>query len=351
MTAARVLALALLAAPALAGRPITPPAPEFPGDLAWINAKPLSLAQLRGRKATVVAFLNLASINSVRAMPALRGWFDRYWAHDLMVIGVITPELEIQRDPRWAKAELARFGTDFPVVLDRDREIWKAYRNEGWPALYLIDAKGRIAFDRLGEGGYREFEKEIRRQLGRFHAEDKLPAPLDLADPPSRDCGPATGEIVLGARKGATPPLDLNRDLNRPSLIVSARQGEVAFAGRWDQERDGLRLEQDNPERLFFLRVVYEGAQALGFLSPPAGKPVRVMLRQDDLWLRPDHAGADVAFDADGRSYVLVDSPRLYDLTRGPAGAAHELTLYPGARGAAVRGFSFADSCVVTRVR
>ncbi|MDX6768281.1 MAG: redoxin domain-containing protein [Elusimicrobiota bacterium] len=348
---AALLAL-LLAAPAAADRPIKPAAPEFPPDAAWLNAKPLSLARLRGRKVVAVAFLNLASINSVRAMPALRGWYDRYWGHDLMVIGVFTPDLEVQRDPRWAKAQMALFKADFPVVLDKDRRIWKAYANEGWPALYLVDAKGRIAFDRLGEGGYREFEAELRKELGAFHSEKDLPPALELPDAPSRDCGAATAEVTLGARKGAAKPLALDKDFSiRSAIIVGSRQGEVALRGRWDEEGDGLRLEQANRDQGAFIRVVYQGAQALGFLAPAAGTTTRFFIKQDDLWLHEGNAGADVRFDDDGRSFVPVDAARLYDLTRDPSVSPHELYLYPDKRGAAARGFSFADACVVTKLR
>jgi hypothetical protein len=335
-----------------ADRPIKPPAPEFPPDAAWLNAKPLSLALLRGRKVAVVSFLNLASINSVRAMPALQGWYQKYWAHDLVVIGVFTPELEVQRDPRWAQQQMRLFGADFPVVLDKDRRIWKAYANEGWPSMFLVDAKGRVVFDRLGEGGYAEFETELRSALGAFHAERDLPPPLALKDPPSKDCGSATAEVTLGARKGARRPLPLDKDFTiRSAIIVGSRQGEVAVRGRWDEEADGLRLEQNNADQGAFVRVVYQGAQALGFLAPAAGTTTRFFIKQDDLWLHEGNAGGDVRFDEDGRSYVPVDAARLYDLTRDASVSAHELYLFPDKRGGAARGFSFADACVVTRLR
>lgn len=347
-----LLLAASAAAPAAADRPIKPPAPEFPPDAAWLNAKELSLARLKGRKATVVAFVNLASVNSVRVMPALRGWYERYWAHDLMVIAVFTPDLEVQRDPRWAKQQMAQFKADFPVVLDKDRRIWKAYANEGWPALYLLDAKGRVVFDRLGEGGYAEFEQELRNELGAFHDEKDLPPPLELPDAPSRDCGSATPEVTLGVRKGARRPLSLDKDFTiRSAIIVGSRQGEIAVRGRWDEEPDGLRLEQKNADQGAFLRVVYQGAQALGFFAPAAGTTTRFFIKQDDLWLHEGNAGTDVKFDDDGRSYVSVDRARLYDLTRDPSVAAHEVYLFPDKRGAAVRGFSFADACVVTKLQ
>ena len=148
----RALALLLcLAAAARAERPINPPAPEFPPASAWLNATQLSLARMRDRKVVVVAFINPTSINSVRVLPALNAWFDRYALHQVMVIGVLTPDLNFHREPVWAKNLVKRYGIEYPVILDSDRRIWKAYGNEGWPALYLVDRKGRIVFDRLGE--------------------------------------------------------------------------------------------------------------------------------------------------------------------------------------------------------
>ncbi|MBI3289075.1 MAG: redoxin domain-containing protein [Elusimicrobia bacterium] len=194
MRAASLLLL-LMTAAARAERPINPPAPEFPAGSAWINATRLSLSGMRGRKAVVVAFINPTSVNALRVLPALNAWFDRYALSQLMVVGVLTPELEFHRDAVWAKKMLKRYGVEFPVVLDSDRQIWKAYANEGWPALYLIDRKGRIVFDRLGEGGYKEFEGELRSALTELIGAHELPPAVDAPEPRSRECGSATSEM------------------------------------------------------------------------------------------------------------------------------------------------------------
>ncbi|UPT74705.1 MAG: hypothetical protein M0D55_02985 [Elusimicrobiota bacterium] len=130
---------------------------------------------MRERKVVVVAFINPTSINSVRVLPALHAWFDRYAMSQLMVVGVLTPDLNVHREAVWVRNLLKRYGVDYPIFLDGDRRLWKAYANEGWPALYLVDRRGRIVFDRLGEGGYEEFESEIRLALAEIVGADKLP--------------------------------------------------------------------------------------------------------------------------------------------------------------------------------
>ncbi len=344
-----LLLLLLTAAPARAERPINPVAPEFPPVSAWLNATQLSLSRMRERKVVVIAFINPTSINSIRVLPALKAWFDRYALSQVMVIGVLTPDLNFHREAVWTKSILKRYGVEYPVILDSDRRLWKAYSNEGWPALYLVDRRGRIVFDRLGEGGYPEFEGELRTALADLIGASHLPPPTEIADPPRRECGTVTQEISLGARPGVKPSLTLDKDISmRRSLIVEARDGETAHNGRWDTESDGLRLAQANKTQSSFLRIVYHAAQALAVMSPAETGRTRVFVKQDDLWLHEGNKGRDIQFDDDGRSFVVLDTPRLYDLTRESIHTPHELFLIPDRQGTTIHGLSFSDACVVT---
>lgn len=346
---AALLSILLLTTNAFSERPINPPSPDFPPVSAWLNATQLSMARLKGRKVVVIAFINPTSINSVRVLPALSAWFDRYALHQVMVIGVLTPDLNFHREPVWAKNLLKRYGVDFPVILDTDRRVWKSFANEGWPALYLVDRKGRIVFDRLGEGGYQEFEKELRAALAELIGADALPAATAVTDPVMKECGQVTREIALGARPGVKPALTLDKDTSlRRSMIVEARDAEVAHHGRWDTEPDGLRLASENKTQSAFVRVVYHAAQALAVLAPAETGRTKFFIKQDDLWLHEGNKGKDILFDNDGRSYVVVDSARLYDLTRENIFTPHELFLIPDRKGASVHGLSFSDNCVVT---
>jgi hypothetical protein len=345
----RALALGLLlAAPAAAVRPLTPPAPEFTEGGAWLNAQPLPLSLLRGRKAVVVAFLNPVGLDSLRELAALKAWFDRYALSGIMVIGVVTPSLELERDVLWLKAELKRTGVEFPVFIDSDRRMWNAYQNQGWPALYLVDRKGRIVFDQLGEGGNAEFEGELRAALADVVGESALPPPVNAPEPRTSDCGRATPDIALGAR-AKTPARRLAENAPRHDQIVpESRLGEVAYDGRWEATADGLRLARPNASLDAFVRVSYQASQVFGVLAPPAGDRARFFLKRDDQWLHEGDAGRDVRFDDDGRSYVEVDAPRLYDLVREDDASGHQLLVSPNAAGSGLHGFAFADACLVT---
>ncbi|NNN06773.1 MAG: redoxin family protein [Elusimicrobia bacterium] len=345
----KALALAaLLAAPAAAVRPLTPPAPGFPADSAWLNSSPLPLSLLRGRKAVVVAFLNPTGLDSIRELSVLKAWFDRYALSQLMVVGVVTPAADFQRDVLWLRAELKRQGVEFPVVVDGDRKLWAAYGAQGWPALFLIDRKGRIVYDQLGEGGYADFERELRAALGEFIGASSLPPAVDIPEPRSRDCGQASADAVLGA-SSARPALELPDGAPRlDSFIPDSRLGEIALRGRWKTTPDGLRLERKNDFRDSFVRVVYRASQVLAVLAPPSGQSARMFVKRDDQWLHEGDAGRDVRFDEDGRSYVDVSSPRLYDLVRDDGAKMRELLVLPDRRGAAIDGFQFADACLVT---
>ena len=122
---ALILAALLSASAARAERPINPPAPEFPPVSAWLNATQLSLSRMHERKVVVVAFINPTSINSIRVLPALKAWFDAYALSQVMVVGVLTPDLNFHREPVWAKNLLKRYGVEYTGVLDSARPIWK----------------------------------------------------------------------------------------------------------------------------------------------------------------------------------------------------------------------------------
>lgn len=345
-----LLLAALLAAPAAAKRPLTPEAPEFPVEDAWINAKPLTLQLLMDRKAVVVAFINPTGLHTLRELTALKGWYDRYALSQLMVIGVVTPDLEVQKDSLWVKTILKRYGVDFPIIVDGNRKLWKEYQVDGWPTLFLLDRKSHIAFDHLGEGDYAEFEHEMRGALIELMNESDLPPPLAPPEPRTKDCGRATDEIMMGAR-AKKPPLALDQNYSRrQDMLVDTRDGELSTFGRWDQEPDGLRLAQPNKDQSAFVRVIFSGSQALAVLAPIPTRKARFYVKLDDNWLYEGPAGADVRIDDDGRSYVDADISRLYDLVHLTDDKFHELYVIPETKGAGVYGFTFADVCTATKL-
>jgi thiol-disulfide isomerase/thioredoxin len=144
--------------------PDGPPAPDFTGGGAWINTAPLTLEELRGR-VVLVDFWTYGCYNCQNTLPAMRDWWATYKDRGLMIVGVHTPEFEHERDLENVRAAVRRAQITWPVVQDNEMRIWRAYRNHYWPHFYLVDHRGRIVYDRIGEGAYDITERRIADAL------------------------------------------------------------------------------------------------------------------------------------------------------------------------------------------
>jgi hypothetical protein len=345
MPAVRIgLIVCLLAgtlSPAAAVRPITPPAPEFPRNSAWVNSMPYSMARFKGRRVVMVTFINLYSINSVRTVRWLNSMWDKYALKGLMIVGVHSPDFSFDRDPARIREAVTRFGLRFPVVIDSDKKIWNSYNNSGWPAHYLVSHKGLLLHDRVGEGGYGEFEHEVLLALENNGA--RFPKDYYIKpDKPRKECGSSTEGFHLGTERG--PELKKLK-AKRVEAIVEARDGEVRVLGKWSKEKQAVRFKGDSRRLNTRMRLIYHGAEALAVLSRTGTRPGRLYVKQDNLWLHAGNANTDIQWDDDDRSYVLVDQPRLYHLTRNLKRRMYELLLLPDEEGVGLDAFEFSDHC------
>lgn len=139
-------------------------APELRGITEWINSAPLTLASLRGT-VVLVHFWTFDCINCRNVQPYVKAWYGRYRAQGFTVIGVHTPELDIERDIANVRAAVARNGVAFPVAFDPTCATWNAYGNHYWPAFYFVDRRGRVRHMQFGEGAYDRAEAMIRELL------------------------------------------------------------------------------------------------------------------------------------------------------------------------------------------
>ena len=128
------------------------PLPSLDGAVAWLNSPPLTREQLKG-KVVLVDFWTYSCINCIRTIPHVRALHERYAKDGLVVIGVHTPEFAFERDLGNVRKAVGDFGIRYPVAIDNDWTIWRAFDNRYWPAHYLADAKGRIRYHHFGEGG------------------------------------------------------------------------------------------------------------------------------------------------------------------------------------------------------
>src|SRR5436190_23817808 len=127
--------------------------PPFSGASGWLNSQPLTPADLRG-KVVLVQFWTYTCINWLRTMPHVRAWAEKYKDQGLVVIGVHSPEFDFEKNLDNVRRATKAMNVAYPVAIDSDHEIWTAFANEYWPALYFIDAKGRIRHHHFGEGEY-----------------------------------------------------------------------------------------------------------------------------------------------------------------------------------------------------
>src|ERR687897_1800839 len=150
--------------PAAVQLPVEGLLPSLAGATQWLNSSPLTPAGLRG-SVVLVNFWTYTCINWLRTLPYLRAWADKYRDHGLVVLGVHTPEFDVEHDLDNVRRAVTDLGVDYPVVVDNDYAIWTAFDNHYWPALYVVDAQGQIRHHHFGEGEYEETEMVLQMLL------------------------------------------------------------------------------------------------------------------------------------------------------------------------------------------
>jgi cytochrome c biogenesis protein CcdA/thiol-disulfide isomerase/thioredoxin len=202
-------------------------APTLHPDGTWINSKPLTLAQLRG-KVVLIDFWTYSCINCLRTLPHLKAWYATYHPKGLVIIGVHTPEFAFEHVASNVKAAVKRLGIAYPVVQDNSFKTWDNYANQYWPAEYLIDKQGHVRHTHFGEGEYGQTESLIRRLLG-----DNGRAARTLAD--TTPTGLLTPESYLGYARlsnyvGTNPVPNVDA---RYTFATSIPANTLSYAGRW----------------------------------------------------------------------------------------------------------------------
>jgi cytochrome c biogenesis protein CcdA/thiol-disulfide isomerase/thioredoxin len=297
--------------------PVEGTLPSLGGATGWLNSPPLSAEQLRG-KVVLIDFWTYSCINCLRAMPFVHEWAQRYRDHGLVVVGVHTPEFAFERDPRNVMKAVQQLKVEYPVALDNQYSIWRAFNNRYWPAHYFIDAQGNIRGHQFGEGNYAHSEQVIRRLLVEAGQTD-LPPP---ADPAAADLqGVATQadmgnlrspETYLGharAEQFASPGgqrADAVFGYTLPSTLALNQWG---LSGQWRVDDEAAQLQQAGGRIAFQFH-----ARDLHLVLAPGedGTPVRFRVLLDGKPLPAADAGADVAADGTG----TVNEHRLYQLIR-----------------------------------
>jgi len=150
--------------PAAVQLPVEGSMPSLDGATGWLNSPPLTVAGLRGR-VVLVNFWTYTCINWLRTLPYVRAWADKYQDQGLIVVGVHTPEFDVEHDLDNVRRAVTDLRVDYPVAVDNDYGIWNAFGNRYWPAFYFVDAQGQIRHHRFGEGEYEQSEMILQQLL------------------------------------------------------------------------------------------------------------------------------------------------------------------------------------------
>jgi thiol-disulfide isomerase/thioredoxin len=277
--------------------------PSLGAATEWVNSEPLAPADLRGR-VVLVNFWTLTCINWLRQEPYVRAWSRAYRDDGLVVIGVHTPEFSFEHRLDLVRQATTERGIDYPVVLDNDYEIWSAFDNHYWPALYFVDADGIIHDHHFGEGRYEHCERVIQRLLG---VERELVSVEGLGVEAEADWDELrTPETYLGHGRGerfASPNGVARGAYELPGRL---RFNHWALAGEWTIEPEHVALERAGGS----IAVRFHARDAHLVLSAGGRGPIPFRVLVDGEPPGPSH-GVDVDEDgsgslADGRLYQLV---------------------------------------------
>ncbi len=284
------------------------------GATGWLNSEPLTAEALRGRP-VLVEFWTFTCINWIRTLPYVRSWSQKYRADGLVVLGVHTPEFEVERQVEHIRRAAEEMGIDYPVAIDSEYAIWRAFANRYWPALYFIDADGQIRHHRFGEGEYEYSEIVIQLLLAGAGAGDVnrdlvsvdargVEAQADWAELRSEETYIGYERAENFASPGGAAH-DRSQQYTAPDAVAL---NHWALAGDWTVGREEAVLDAPGGTITHRFR-----ARDLHLVMGPAQDNQRVRFR---VLLDGEPPGRAHGVDADEQGDGTVAEPRLYQLIR-----------------------------------
>jgi thiol-disulfide isomerase/thioredoxin len=287
--------------------------PDLDGAIGWLNSIPLNRKSLRG-KVVLVDIWTYSCINSLRQLPYLKSWAEKYKNAGLVVIGVHAPEFGFEKERANVENAVRDLKLTYPVAIDSNHAIWQAFNNEYWPADYFIDAKGRIRYHHFGEGEYVESERVIQELLQENGANGLNLSPVSLSRdgveaPPSEDVQSPETYVGFGRTERFASPERLAQDARKTySAPAMPSLNQWGLSGSWNVGAESAAL-QGAPGKIVFRFHARDLHMVLG--PTKNGKPVRFRVTLDN-GAPGDDCGLDSAPDGAGQ----VRDPRLYQLIR-----------------------------------
>jgi thiol-disulfide isomerase/thioredoxin len=314
--------------------PIEGELPSLDSATGWLNSEPLTAAGLSGR-VVVVNFWTYSCINWLRSLPYVRAWAEKYQDSGLVVIGVHSPEFTFEKDLDNVRRAVKDMRIDYPVAIDSDHAIWRAFRNNYWPALYFIDAQGHIRHHHFGEGEYERSETVVRQLLAEAGA-DGVDDELVLVDGEGAEAAADWGSLqspenYVGYRRAenfASPGGAVRDERHSYLAPTRLRLNRWALTGDWTVEGEAALLNEADGQLVyrFHARDLH---LVMGPARPGASARFRVLIDG-----QPPGAAHGIDIDEQGDGVVIEQ--RLYQLIRQPGRVTEhtfEITfLDPGVR-------------------
>jgi thiol-disulfide isomerase/thioredoxin len=290
--------------------------PSLEGVTQWLNSAPLSAASLRG-KVVLVEFWTYTCINWRRTVPYVRAWAEKYKDQGLVVIGVHTPEFSFENEVGNVRRAAQEMTIGFPIAIDNDYAVWNAFRNEYWPALYFVDAKGDIRHHQFGEGNYDQSEMVIQQLLAEAGATGLTREPT-VVSPSGAEVAAdlntlRSPESYLGyehATNFASPGGVATNQAQGYSAPVRLSPNHWALSGKWTIGREAVVLHEENG-RLLYLFHARDVNLVMGPLVPGASIKFRVLIDG-----KPPGTAHGVDTDTEGNG--ILNEQRMYQLIRQP---------------------------------
>jgi cytochrome c biogenesis protein CcdA/thiol-disulfide isomerase/thioredoxin len=303
-------------APAVeAALPVEGNIPPLSGATTWLNSPPLTAEALKG-KVVLVDFWTYSCINCIRSIPYIRAWAEKYRDQGLVVIGVHAPEFAFEKNVDNVRKAVADLGITYPVAVDNDYAVWRAFKNQYWPAHYFIDAHGQIRYHHFGEGNYEHSERVIQQLLkdagktGAAEATGLVSVNASGAEAPAAMSDVQSPETYVGYNRAANfvSPGGAVHDASHVYTAQVSKLNDWGLSGHWTIHGELAVLNAAGG------RVVYRfHARDLHLVLGPApdNKPARFRVTIDGKTPGDDH-GDDI--DAGGNGVVTWQ--RLYQLVR-----------------------------------
>jgi thiol-disulfide isomerase/thioredoxin len=296
--------------------PIQGELPSLGGATGWLNSQPLMAASVRG-KVVLIDVWTYTCINWLRQLPYVRAWAEKYKNQGLVVIGVHSPEFAFEKNVENVRRAVKDLNVNYPIAIDSEYAIWRALKNEYWPALYLVDAQGRIRHHHFGEGEYEQSERVIQQLLAEAGS-DAISRELISVDARGVEAAADWGSLrspenYVGYERTenfASPggaALDKRRTYAVPARL---RLNHWALSGDWTVGKQAIALNNASG------RIAYRfHARDLHLVMGPAARGTSVRFR---VLIDGKSPGAAHGIDVDEQGNGTVTEQRMYQLIRQP---------------------------------